>query len=107
MIHQQPMKQGCVPLELLLLHQELRAGGEDAIGAGVAFSLRRRWYCPMLVLLKRLWTLRTAGWPRKKGKQGGETPSKHTGGRHAAHSLPKVRRLAGDGATACLLSVAS
>lgn len=34
-IHQQPMKQGCVPLELLLLHQELRAGGEDAIGAGV------------------------------------------------------------------------
>lgn len=34
-IHQQPMKQGCVPLELLLLHQELRAGGEDVIGAGV------------------------------------------------------------------------
>lgn len=44
---------------------------------------------------------------KKKGEQGGETPSKHIGGRHAAHFLPKVRRLAGGGATACLLSVAS
>lgn len=62
----------------------------------------------MTVLLnKRLWTLRTAVWARKKENKEGETPSKHTGGRHAAHFLPKVRRLAGDGATACLLSVAT
>lgn len=74
-IHQQPMKQRCVPLELLLLRQELRAGGEDAIGSRshqVAFSLRR-WYCPMLVLLnKRLWTVRTSGWPRKKENKEGK-----------------------------------
>lgn len=69
-IHQQPVKQGCVPLELPSLHQKLRA----------ALDLRGRWYCPMMVLFyKRLWTLKTAGWLRRKENKEGKHPSKRQG----------------------------
>lgn len=99
-IHQQPMKQRCVPLELLLSQQELRAGGEDAIGSRghqVAFKLEKVVLSHAGSAQQEALDCENCWLAKKKEEQGGETPSKHIRGRHAAHFLPKVRRLRGWG----------